>query len=176
MTQGMARNGNLIGPASSTDNAIARFDSTTGTVLQNSGVTIDDSGNVTLPASTEIANTVWTNWTPTITLGGSLTKSSATITKARYNVLGKRFFFSLDVVVVLNGGTGGTIAFTTPVGFNASYTQGGSGLLYWAGLATNSVCWWISGGGAGTIQFGKYDGGNLTVASTEIIVTGFYEL
>jgi hypothetical protein len=42
----MARNGNLIGPASSTDNAIARFDSTTGTVLQNSAVTIDDSGVV----------------------------------------------------------------------------------------------------------------------------------
>jgi hypothetical protein len=39
----MARNGNLIGPASSTDNAIARFDSTTGTVLQNSGVTIADT-------------------------------------------------------------------------------------------------------------------------------------
>ena len=36
----------LSGPASSTDNAIARFDSTTGKVIQNSGVTIDDSNNV----------------------------------------------------------------------------------------------------------------------------------
>jgi microcystin-dependent protein len=34
------------GAASSTDNAIARFDSTTGKVLQNSGVTIDDSNVV----------------------------------------------------------------------------------------------------------------------------------
>jgi len=33
----------LIGPASSTDNAIARFDSTTGKIIQNSGVTIDDA-------------------------------------------------------------------------------------------------------------------------------------
>lgn len=34
-----------IGPASSTDNAIARFDSTSGK-LQDSGVTIDDSNNI----------------------------------------------------------------------------------------------------------------------------------
>jgi len=36
----------LIGPASSTDNAVARFDLTTGKIIQNSGVTIDDSNNV----------------------------------------------------------------------------------------------------------------------------------
>ena len=38
--------GDVVGPASSTDNAIARFDSTTGKLLQNSGATIDDSGNI----------------------------------------------------------------------------------------------------------------------------------
>jgi hypothetical protein len=36
----------VAGPASSTDNAVARFDGTTGKVVQNSGVTIDDSNNV----------------------------------------------------------------------------------------------------------------------------------
>ena len=36
--------------ATSTDNAIARFDSTAGDV-QNSGVTIDDSNNLTVPGS-----------------------------------------------------------------------------------------------------------------------------
>ena len=34
------------GPASSTDNAITRFDGTTGKLVQNSGAYIDDSGNV----------------------------------------------------------------------------------------------------------------------------------
>ena len=38
--------GDVTGPASSTDNAIARFDLATGKLLQNSTVTIDDSGNV----------------------------------------------------------------------------------------------------------------------------------
>jgi len=39
--------GDVVGPASATDNALARFDLTTGKLLQNSGVTADDSGNVT---------------------------------------------------------------------------------------------------------------------------------
>ena len=39
--------GDVVGPASATDNAVARFDTTTGLLLQNSGVTIDDSGVIT---------------------------------------------------------------------------------------------------------------------------------
>jgi len=35
------------GPASSTDNAVARFDGTDGTQIQNSSVIIDDAGNMT---------------------------------------------------------------------------------------------------------------------------------
>ena len=38
--------GDVYGPASATDNAVARFDTTTGKLLQNSLVTIDDSGNL----------------------------------------------------------------------------------------------------------------------------------
>ena len=40
-------NGDVVGPSSSTDNAIARFDGTTGKSIQNSAATIDDSGNLT---------------------------------------------------------------------------------------------------------------------------------
>jgi hypothetical protein len=38
--------GDVDGPSSATDNAVARFDGTTGKLIQNSAVTIDDSGNV----------------------------------------------------------------------------------------------------------------------------------
>lgn len=38
--------GDVTGPASSTDNAVTRFDGTTGKTIQNSAVTIDDSGNI----------------------------------------------------------------------------------------------------------------------------------
>ena len=37
--------GDVVGPASATDNAIARFDTTTGKLIQNSTITIDDNGN-----------------------------------------------------------------------------------------------------------------------------------
>ena len=38
--------GDVVGPASATDNAIARFDGTTGKLIQTSAVYIDDSGNL----------------------------------------------------------------------------------------------------------------------------------
>ena len=43
--------GNVFGPASSTDNAITRFDGTTGKIIQNSSITIDDDGNLDVGAS-----------------------------------------------------------------------------------------------------------------------------
>lgn len=40
--------GNVTGAASSTDDAIVRFDGTGGKTIQNSGVTIDDNGNLVI--------------------------------------------------------------------------------------------------------------------------------
>ena len=42
----MGGSGDVVGPASSTDNALVRFDSTTGKLIQDSVVVIDDSGNL----------------------------------------------------------------------------------------------------------------------------------
>jgi len=39
--------GDVVGPSSATDNAVARFDSTTGKLIQNSLVIVDDTGSVT---------------------------------------------------------------------------------------------------------------------------------
>ena len=50
--------GDVVGPASSTDNAIVRFDSTTGKLLQNSTVTISDAGAIaaaSLTLTTDLA-------------------------------------------------------------------------------------------------------------------------
>jgi hypothetical protein len=44
-----AGSGDVVGPASSTDNAITRFDSTTGKLIQNSSVTVADDGAITAP-------------------------------------------------------------------------------------------------------------------------------
>lgn len=42
--------GDVSGPASATDNAIARFDLTTGKLIQDSLVTVDDSGSINIPS------------------------------------------------------------------------------------------------------------------------------
>jgi hypothetical protein len=69
--------GDVVGPASSTDNAVARFDTATGVLLQNSVVLISDTGvvsNANLTESTNIREeitTVASSATPTPT-GGSL--------------------------------------------------------------------------------------------------------
>ncbi|MGX9392574.1 tail fiber domain-containing protein [Nitrobacteraceae bacterium UC4446_H13] len=49
--QGTKADAAAAGPASATDNAVARFDAATGKILQNSGVVIDDNNNVTGAAS-----------------------------------------------------------------------------------------------------------------------------
>jgi hypothetical protein len=54
--------GDVIGPASATDNAVARFNGTTGKVIQNSVVTISDTGATTgvttLSASTSVTTPI----------------------------------------------------------------------------------------------------------------------
>ena len=56
VTAGGGGIGDVVGPASSTDNAVARFDGTTGKLIQNSAFTVNDSGEVM--AGTWTATTV----------------------------------------------------------------------------------------------------------------------
>lgn len=51
----LSSNPGVIAPASSTDNAITRFDGTSGKIVQNSTVIIDDTGTMTLPNAANIA-------------------------------------------------------------------------------------------------------------------------
>jgi hypothetical protein len=47
-----AASGDVYGPASATDNAVARYDGTTGKIIQDSAVTIADDGGVGIGATT----------------------------------------------------------------------------------------------------------------------------
>lgn len=55
--------GDVLGPVSSTDNAVARFDSTTGKIIQNSSLIVNDSGEVTTG--------VWKGTEITVPYGGT---------------------------------------------------------------------------------------------------------
>lgn len=70
----------VIGALSSTDNAIARFDGTTGKLIQNSGVVIDDSGNAVF-AGKIIPNI------QTITSSASITPNANTDTQVSITAL-----------------------------------------------------------------------------------------
>jgi len=48
--------GDVMGPSSATDNAIVRFDLATGKLIQNSLITIDDTGNIASPLSIQMGN------------------------------------------------------------------------------------------------------------------------
>jgi hypothetical protein len=66
--------GNVTGAASSTDNAVTRFDGTTGKVIQNSAVIIDDSNNVSGVATLNAATLIIAD---NVTLGSSNTDTVA---------------------------------------------------------------------------------------------------
>ena len=57
--------GDVTGPASSTDNAIARFDSTTGKIIQNSTITLSD------PGALQNVNEINFDTTPASVVGGA---------------------------------------------------------------------------------------------------------
>lgn len=61
----------------STDNAVVRWDGTTGNVIQNSGVILDDSNNITGVASIAVTGEVKLVGSPTVdgTLSGPSTRS-----------------------------------------------------------------------------------------------------
>lgn len=78
--------GDVVGPAGSTDNAVARFDGTTGKLLQNSAVTIaDTSGDITGGKYNTVA--ISGTSTPNITVNGTAV-ISGTNTGDQTNITG----------------------------------------------------------------------------------------
>lgn len=128
--------GDVVGPGSSTDNAITRFDGVTGLLIQNSTATLDDSGVASVSGAT---------------ISG-LTASSAVATDG-----------SKNLVSVANTGTGDNVLATSPtlitpalgtpsalVGTNISGTASGLSI----------------GGNAATVTDGVYTTGTSTVTNT----------
>lgn len=84
-TIGTAVTKQVIGPASATDNALARFDGITGELIQNSSAILDDSGNIS-GLGTIASGSITT--TGTITAGSGsevLTNADGTIKQGAIN-------------------------------------------------------------------------------------------
>jgi hypothetical protein len=166
--------GDVVGPASATDNALARFDSTTGKLIQNSTVTLDDTGAITMPEmaapSTPAANKVavyaksdghlyikddaGTETDLAASGSGSVNPTSLFVP---YNNAGtfddSRIKREGTNVTALNGGV------NTPQTFNIYKTDDGAGNSRFLTVFDNSGVWEMLASGAGSggtqnLQFG----------------------
>jgi hypothetical protein len=118
--------GNIVGPSSATDNAVARFDGTTGAKVQNSAFIVDDNGhvtsfggNITFPASQAASGGVNTlddyeedSFTPAFEFGGGTTGLTYTTQTGRYTKIGNRVFFTITLVINSNGSSTGSARIT----------------------------------------------------------------
>lgn len=79
--------GDVVGPASATDNAVARFDTTTGKLIQNSGVIVDDSNNVTGVATLKATTTIGVGNTTPSSSGAGITFPATQSASSNVNTL-----------------------------------------------------------------------------------------
>ena len=96
--------GDVVGPASSTDDALAKFDSTTGKIIQNSNAILTDAGVLT--ATTFVGN-----------LTGNASGTAATVTGATQSAITALGTIASLVATTadINGGTfDGIVGGTTP--------------------------------------------------------------
>lgn len=138
---GGAGGGDVTGPASATNNALVRFDGTTGKFIQNGTVTQSDSGDLA------VINSLSLNTAPTGTLSAQ--------GQIQWNPNEETFDVQLNSFVMHNGehmlyhvknSTGSTIAKGTPVMFAG--TNGASGILLvqpWNGTGPSTYFMGITG-------------------------------
>lgn len=91
--------GDVVGPASSTDNAVVRFDGTTGKLVQNSGVTIGDNADVSIT----IANAANVN-------GLTITQNDATNDKLPLKIVTASENYGIEIESTEAGGYGAGIS------------------------------------------------------------------
>lgn len=134
--------GDVVGPSSSADNAIARFDLTSGKIIQNSSATIDDSGN--LSSLTQNATGTGANTMPV----GTTAQRPATPTAGMY-----RMNSSTGTPEWYDSGTSSWVPFNKGVPYTIDYlvVAGGGG---------------ASAGGAGA---GGYRSGSMTVYAGDVM-------
>jgi hypothetical protein len=145
--------GDVVGPASSTDNAIVRFDSTTGKLIQDSNVTINDTGD------TNYGNHAVTN-AKTVTFNGvGLVTPSGGIITCEFDLYQK-------IIANLGDQSSLTIQLNEPIGvgnFILILKQGST-------TPTTSITWATEGTHAiyGSLTYG-------TTANDRTLIGLFYD-
>jgi hypothetical protein len=143
--------GDVVGPASSTDNAIARFDSTTGKLLQNSTVTISDAGAIaaaSLTLTTDLA--IADGGTGASSAGAALTALGAAASGANSDITSLTGL-TTDLTVAQGGTGAGT--------FTANGILYGNGTGAIAATAVGTATHVLTSNGAGVAPTFQAAGG-----------------
>ena len=127
-----ALGGNVVGPASATDNAIARFNTTTGKLLQNSAATVSDDG-IIRSATNSGANAVsvplvnWLMQTADYTLTSTTAEQKAfnTTTNGRLTLPTGVYYYECWLYVTGLSATSGNLGFSPLGGGTAVVDRGG---------------------------------------------------
>jgi hypothetical protein len=193
--------GGVAGPASSTDNAVARFNGTTGKKIQNSSFIVDDSGhissfggNIAFPASQSASGDANTlddyqegSFTPVFTAATPPTGVTYGTQVGDYTKIGNLVLFHLRVQLT-NKGAGGAgaisitglpftsandIGNTADIGHdNITFTGGYTALV--AFVAANSTVLTINEQGSAVAALGVTWAN--TANTSDFVITGFYHV
>lgn len=132
-----------LGPGLSTDNAAARFDGTTGVLLQDSGVLIDDSDNITgvvaITMSGDLTGLGGIDMTTTSTSQLILPSSNDAVSPTLAFGDGDSGFYETNDDDLTVGIAGTPISIWTTTAFNGGTTTANPSMLSEVASATNPV-------------------------------------
>ncbi len=158
-------NGDVVGPASATDNALVRFDNISGKLVQNSVGILDDSGNLSGIAALTTSGA--------LTLNGGTANGVAYLNGSKVLTTGSALTFD-GAILGITGGTGiqakiynsgltGTQA--SSIGVGKSETSGNTVFFGWANN-NGSPFGYVGTYGGGAPLVLQPDGGNLGLGVT----------
>jgi len=176
--------GDVVGPSSATDNAIARFNTTTGKLIQNSGITIADgasgtlsgtntgdqtitlTGDVTGSGTGSFAATIANGAVTATKMATTLDLSSKTLTlPATFNADTPSDFFQIN-----DGGGGEMVRIGIDLGLNGQIGLWDSANAGWV-YATGADGGWLIGGELSASTFNG-SGASLTSLNASNISSG----